>query len=85
MVDDFVWLEAVDRARNVARRYSIVQSTDLFGATLVEVGWGRIGTRGQGRTVSFAKSADAERFIKGLLRRRASAPKRFGVAYRTIG
>ena len=76
--DRFIWLEAVDRERNVARRYIVALSGDLFGNVVVEFSWGRIGTRGQGRVVSFAGRADAERFVSQLLRRRASAPRRSG-------
>ena len=79
--DCFIWLEAVDRPRNIARRYSVALSRDLFGGSIVEFSWGRIGTRGQSRRVSFAQLRDADRFVAQLLRRRAGAPKRIGVAY----
>ena len=82
--DRFIWLETVDRPRNIARRYAIALSQDLFGSAIVEFSWGRIGTRGQGRTVSFAQRSDAERFVAQLLRRRAGAPKRIGVAYQVV-
>lgn len=52
--------------------------------TLIEFSWRRIGTRGQSRTVSFAQGSEAERFIALLLRRRAGAPRRIGVAYREV-
>lgn len=77
----FIWLEAVDRQRNIARRYSVALTNDLFGSSIVEFSWGRIGTRGQSRTVSFAQPRDADRFVAKLLRRRAGALKRIGVAY----
>ena len=80
----FIWLEAVDRPRNIARRYSVALSRDLFGSSIVEFSWGRIGTRGQSRRVSFAQLRDADRFVAQLLRRRAGAPKRIGVAYREV-
>lgn len=57
-------------------------SRDLFGASIVEFAWGRIGTKGQERAVSFDGDDEASRFASQLLRRRASAPKRIGVAYR---
>lgn len=82
--DRFIWLEAVDGTRNIARRYTIATSEDLFGATLVEFAWGRIGTRGQSRVVSFSEHEEAEHFVGQLLRRRASARKRIGVAYRQV-
>lgn len=80
----FVWLEAVCGERNIARRYTVALSRDLFGASIVEFAWGRIGTRGQGRAVSFASEDEASRFAHQLLRRRASAPKRIGVPYREV-
>ncbi len=80
----FVWLEAVCGERNIARRYTVTLSRDLFGASIVEFAWGRIGTRGQGRAVSFASEDEASRFARQLLRRRASAPKRIGVPYREV-
>ena len=80
----FVWLEAVCGERNIARRYTIALSRDLFGASIVEFAWGRIGSRGQGRAVSFESEDEASRFARQLLRRRASAPKRIGVPYREV-
>lgn len=82
--DRFIWLEAVDRPRNVARRYAITTSADLFGATIIQFAWGRIGTRGQSRVVSFANQAEADRFVRQLLRRRARAKARIGVSYRKV-
>ena len=80
----FIWLEAVDWSRNIARRYSVALTRDLFGPSIIEFSWGRIRTRGQSRTVSFAQGSEAERFIALLLRRRAGAPRRIGVAYREV-
>ncbi len=82
--DSFIWLEAVQRDRNIARSYVIAVSRDLFGVTIVQFSWGRIGTRGQGRRVSFADDAAATSFVSSLLRRRASAPRRIGVPYREV-
>lgn len=80
----FIWLEAVDQQRNIARRYSVALTRDLCGSSIVAFSWGRIGTRGPSRTVSFAQGSEAERFIALLLRRRAGAPRRIGVAYREM-
>jgi predicted DNA-binding WGR domain protein len=82
--DRFIWLEAIDRPRNIARRYAIALSQDLFGSSIVEYSWGRIGTRGQARMVSFAGRCEADRFVAQLLRRRAGAPRRIGVAYHAV-
>ena len=83
-LDRLIWLEARDASRNIARRYAIVVSGDLFGAAIVQYSWGRIGTRGQRRNVSFLERRDADRFVDALLKRRASAPGRIGVAYREV-
>ncbi len=77
----FIWHEAICAERNVARRYTVALSRDLFGASIVEFAWGRIGTKGQGRAVSIACEDQASRFSRQLLCRRASAPKRIGVPY----
>jgi predicted DNA-binding WGR domain protein len=74
-------LQAIDHGRNIARRYAIEASPDLFGHWIVALHWGRIGTKGQSRICSFAKQPDAARFVRTTLRRRASAQKRIGVAY----
>ncbi|MFC4192980.1 WGR domain-containing protein [Novosphingobium lubricantis] len=55
-----------------------------FGASIVQFAWGWIGTKGQGRAVSFACADEAAHFARRLLRRRASAPKRIGVLYREV-
>lgn len=82
--DRLICLEARDTSRNIARRYVIAVSNDLFGAAIVQYSWGRIGTRGQRRNVSFPERHDAERFVDVLLKRRSSAPDRIGVAYREV-
>ena len=79
-----IHLRAINPARNVARDYWVIANPDLFGHVIVEQHWGRIGTRGQSRIRSFLTPALADRHIKGLLRRRASATKRIGVAYRAV-
>jgi len=82
--DGFVLLEAIDDARNVARRYCIEMSTDLFGAIVVEYAWGRIGSAGRRRRVSFGARPEALKFVLGLVRRRSSARQRIGVGYSVV-
>jgi predicted DNA-binding WGR domain protein len=77
-------LQAIDLARNIARDYVIEASPDLFGHIIVALHWGRIGTKGQSRLLSFAKQYDAARFVRQTLSRRATAKKRIGVPYRPI-
>jgi predicted DNA-binding WGR domain protein len=76
-----LYLQAIDPARNIARRYAIEASADLFGHIIIDLTWGRIGTKGQSRAVSFVTQRDADRFVCATLTRRASAKKRLGVAY----
>jgi predicted DNA-binding WGR domain protein len=76
-----IWLEARDASRNIARRYVIDVSNDLFDVAIVQYSWGRIGARGQARKVSFPNKQGADRFVDVLLKRRAKAPGRIGVAY----
>ncbi len=75
-------LVAIDRTRNIRRRWSVAASIDLFGHVLVERRWGRIGTRGQATVHSFADPAHALRHVRALLARRGSAQRRLGVHYR---
>ena len=77
-----VRLEACDPARGCFRAYRIDAGTDLLGDWLVDVTYGRIGSRG--RTVRYvaASEADARKIVRHCLQRRATAPKRIGVAYR---
>jgi predicted DNA-binding WGR domain protein len=50
---DPIELVAIDAARNIRRRYSIMVSVDLFGLIVVEMRWGRIGAKGQSKRLSF--------------------------------
>ena len=75
-------LIAVDTARNMRRRYAICVTPDLFGAYIVETSWGRIGTRGQSKRLSFPDRTGAERHVAAILRRRSTAENRIGVPYR---
>ena len=78
----FICLEAICAERNIARRYSVALSRDLFGVSIDEFAWGRIGTKGEEKAGSFNCDVEASSFASQLLLRRASAPKRIGVAYR---
>lgn len=83
-----ILLQAVDPARNIARGYSIWMARDLFGAWLVETRWGRIGSGGdmggQSCTRAFADRQSACAYARAVLRRRAGAERRIGVAYRRV-
>jgi predicted DNA-binding WGR domain protein len=77
-----ILLEARSAVRRCWRAYEIEVGADLFGAWLVEMSYGRIGTMGRSKIRSFATAADAQAEVNGCLRKRASAPRRIGVAYR---
>lgn len=50
----------------------------------METCWGRIGARGQTKSLSFESRALADRYIAATLRRRATSTTRIGVAYQTL-
>lgn len=79
----YTW-QAIDPAQNVAREYNLSIVTDLFGWTIVERHWGRIGTKGRRSATSFENRQDAERFVHSVRRKRASAVRRIGVAYKML-
>ncbi len=81
LIDYQCELEAVDDCRNIARAYRIDATRDLFGHVIVALRWGRIGRRSAGLTISFENEDAASRFIRRTLTKRASAPRRIGVAY----
>ena len=74
-------LEARSIDGNIARSYSIHAQADLFGWTIVERQWGRIGAKGQTKSAAFETLAAADVHIRTLLGRRATARTRIGVAY----
>jgi predicted DNA-binding WGR domain protein len=75
-------LEARSLPHRCHRAYEIAVSVDLFGAWLVEMSYGRIGTAGRTKARSFSTPEEAAAQVKVCLRKRASAPRRIGVAYR---
>ncbi len=76
-----VLLEARDPALGRFRSYRLQAGQDLFGAWLVEVTYGRIGTPGRHVRYVAGDAAEARRLVHHCLRRRATAKKRIGVAY----
>ncbi len=77
-----VRLEACDPAQGRFRAYWIEAGTDLLGDWLVDVTFGRIGSRG--RTVRYVAcdEAAARKIVRHCLQRRTTAPRRIGVGYR---
>lgn len=76
-----ILLTAVDNSRNIRRAYAISRSRDLFGWHVVTWGWGRLGREPRCRVRAFPEEEAAIAFTRQLLKRRASAPKRIGLAY----
>jgi predicted DNA-binding WGR domain protein len=76
-----VRLEARAPALHCRRAYEIAVSQDLFGAWITEMTYGRIGTFGRTKMRSFARIEDAVFAVDASLRRRATLPRRLGVAY----
>lgn len=63
------------------RAYLLEAGTDLFGAWLVDVTYGRIGTRGRRIRYVVEDENSARKLVRENLRRRATAKCRIGVAY----
>lgn len=78
---DPIELVAVDAARNVRRRWSVIARRDLFGQVTVETCWGRIGTAGGRLQRAFPDEGAAARYVAALLRLRGTAQRRIGVGY----
>ena len=75
-------LIAIDETRNIHRRYAIDLSEDLFGYQILETAWVRVGGWTAAKRVSFQTRAEADHMVQYHLRRRATAERRIGVAYR---
>jgi len=75
-------LEAINPALGRFRAYRLEAGPDLFGVWLVDVTYGRIGTRGLSRRYTADDEAGARKIVRQTLRRRATAKRRIGVSYR---
>ena len=75
-------LEARSAVHRCFRAYQIDVDTDLFGVWLVEMSYGRIGGLGRSKIRSFTTIEGAQAQVHACLRKRATAPRRIGVAYR---
>ena len=75
-------LEARLPAINLARAYHITVSQDLFGVYVIEITFGRIGAPGRSLRLSTDGIASARAMLRQVLKRRMSAPRRLGAAYR---
>jgi predicted DNA-binding WGR domain protein len=79
-----IYLEACDPARNCRRAYHLDVVRDLFGVWLVDVRFGRIGAKGRMLRLIVDDEPAARRMVRERLMRRNQAPRRIGVAYRTL-
>jgi hypothetical protein len=77
-----VAFEAHNSDSNHHRRYEIRIGRDLFDDWTVAIRYGRTGQGGQERRYASAEPASLRAVIRERLRRRLSAPKRIGCAYR---
>lgn len=84
MMEISILLHGCNPAQNHWRSYHIAAGRDLFGDWIVELTYGRIGAKGRTKVVQVADEAAARRYVQSCLRKRASAPKRIGLAYRVI-
>jgi predicted DNA-binding WGR domain protein len=74
-------LEAEDAAKNIRRSYGLSVGQDLFGDWIVEVRYGRIGSRGRSKMTIAEDRADAMKRARKILKRREGSVKRIGVPY----
>ena len=84
MLDFRITLEARNPARGCLRHYRVEAGTDLFGIWVVQISYGRIGTVGRSRSFVVRDEAEARHLAQSILKRRATAPRRIGAAYRVL-
>lgn len=79
-----IGLEAIDRGRNLARRYNVEVSADLFGHHTVDLTYGRIDGWGRTLRLSSPTEAGAVAIVRSRLLRRATAGRRIGAGYQVV-
>lgn len=70
-------LHRIEPDRNMARYYDLWLQQDLFGRTSLMCAWGRIGTVGRIRSISFPDTRDAVEAKVGLCRRKLARGYRY--------
>lgn len=75
-------LQAQNRSRNVARHYALDVTPDLFGSWIIEISYGRIGSRGRQQTLSAVGRQEARQVVRSRLQRRSTLPYRVGARYK---
>ena len=76
-----IGLEARNPLANRMRRWSVEIGQDLLGMWLVDIEFGRIGSKGRRLQHVFFDEPTAHAYVGQALRRRATARARIGVAY----
>jgi hypothetical protein len=85
LIDEIsIQLQAKDADANRLRSWRVEAGPDLFGVWLTKVRFGRIGAADRALGYHFASEAEARSFVRSRLRRRGTAKRRIGVAYRVI-
>jgi hypothetical protein len=85
MIDDIsIELRAKDVDANRLRAWRIEAGPDLFGVWVTTVRFGRIGMADRTLDYQFVSEAEVRSFVRTRLRRRGTAKRRIGVAYRVI-
>ena len=84
LAETSIGLEARNPLANRMRRWSVEIGQDLLGMWLVDVQFGRVGSKGRRLRHAFSDELAAQAYVGQALRRRATAPGRIGVAYRCV-
>lgn len=80
----FLRLQARSPERNTSRAYSLWLGQDLFGNWVIQVIYGRIGSKGITKVYVFPSREEVYQRLKLILRRRASSQKRLGCSYKLV-
>ncbi len=80
-----VAFEAHSTEKNHHRWYQVTLGRDLLDDWTVAIRYGRCGKGTQERRYASARAEEVQAIIRNRLRRRLSAPKRIGCAYRLAG
>ena len=84
LAETSIGLEARNPLADRMRRWSVEIGQDLLGMWLVDVQFGRIGSKGRRLRHAFSDEPAAQAYVGLALRRRATAPGRIGVAYHCV-
>jgi predicted DNA-binding WGR domain protein len=84
LAETTIELEARNPDLNRMRRWKVELGQDLLGMWVVDVAFGRIGSRGRTIRHVFASQRAAHTYVGTRLRRRRTALARIGVAYRCV-